>query len=72
MTAFSDLPPAEQSARLHRMALAAVAHWPFECTRIEPLKVRENAVYAVHTTDGRRVAQHWWNKYQEAGRLTGT
>ena len=55
MTAFSDLPPAEQSARLHRMALSAVAHWPFECTRIEPLKVRENAVYAVHTTDGRRV-----------------
>ncbi len=55
MSAFSELPPAEQSARLHRMALTAVSHWPFECTRIEPIKVRENAVYAVHLADGRRV-----------------
>ena len=55
MSAFSELPPAEQSARLYRMALAAVSHWPFECTRIEPIKVRENAVYAVHLADGGRV-----------------
>jgi Ser/Thr protein kinase RdoA (MazF antagonist) len=55
VSAFSELPPAEQSARLHGMALAAVAHWPFECTRIEPIKIRENAVYAVHMADGRRV-----------------
>jgi Ser/Thr protein kinase RdoA (MazF antagonist) len=55
VTAFSDLPPEEQSARLHRMALTAVSLWPFNCTRIEPIKVRENAVYAVHMTDGRRV-----------------
>lgn len=54
MAVFSELPAAEQSARLQRMALLAVAHWPFECTRIEPIKVRENAVYAVHTAAGRR------------------
>jgi Ser/Thr protein kinase RdoA (MazF antagonist) len=55
VSTFSDLPFAEQSARLHRMALTAVSHWPFECTRIEPIKVRENAVYAVHLANGRRV-----------------
>jgi len=55
VSAFTELSPAEQSARLHRMALTAVSHWPFECTRVEPIKVRENAVYAVHMTDGRRV-----------------
>lgn len=54
MIAFTELGPAEQSARLHRMALTAVSHWPFESTRVEPLKVRENAVYAVHRADGRR------------------
>lgn len=54
MRGFSELPAAEQSARLHRMALTAVSHWPFQCTRIEPIKVRENAVYAVHMADGRR------------------
>jgi Ser/Thr protein kinase RdoA (MazF antagonist) len=52
---FTELPPAEQSARLHRLALTAVSHWPLDCVRVEPIKVRENAVYAVHTADGRRV-----------------
>src|SRR5262249_27254417 len=27
-------------------------HWPLRCTSIEPIKVRENAVYAVHLRDG--------------------
>ncbi|HEY6925445.1 MAG TPA: phosphotransferase [Steroidobacteraceae bacterium] len=40
---------------LQRMAHTAVAHWPLECTRIEPIKIRENAVYAVHLANGRRV-----------------
>ncbi len=54
-SSFAALPPAEQNARLHRMALAAVSRWPLDCARVEPIKVRENAVYAVHTTDNRRV-----------------
>src|SRR5262245_18010073 len=54
---FSRLPAIEQEARLAGMAQAAVALWPIACTRIEPIKVRENAVYAVHTADGQRVAQ---------------
>jgi Ser/Thr protein kinase RdoA (MazF antagonist) len=41
--------------RLHSLALAALARWPLEPARVEPLKVRENAVYAVHTADGGRV-----------------
>ena len=55
MSPFAELSPAEQSARLHRLALTAVSRWPLDCLRIEPIKVRENAVYAVHTADGRRV-----------------
>jgi len=55
MTAFGELSPAEQGARLHKLACAAVKHWPLEAVRVEPIKVRENAVYAVHTADGRRV-----------------
>jgi Ser/Thr protein kinase RdoA (MazF antagonist) len=52
---FAELEAGEQAARLHRLALAAVARWPLECVRIEPIKVRENAVYAVHTAEGMRV-----------------
>ncbi len=55
MTAFADLPPAEQGARLHKLACEAVKHWPLEAVRVEPIKVRENAVYAVYTADGGRV-----------------
>ena len=55
MSSFTELTPAEQSVRLHRLALKAIAHWPLECVRVESIKVRENAVYAVHTDDGRRV-----------------
>jgi Ser/Thr protein kinase RdoA (MazF antagonist) len=55
VSAFNELSPAEQSARLQRMALKAIARWPLECVRVEPIKIRENAVYAVHTAQGRRV-----------------
>ena len=55
MSAFGELPPAEQGARLHRLALEAVKRWPLEAVKVEPIKVRENAVYAVHTADGGRV-----------------
>ena len=55
MNTFAELPPAEQSARLHRLALNALPHWALDCVRVEPIKVRENAVFAVHTADGRRV-----------------
>ena len=55
MTTFAELPPAEQGARLHQLALNAIPHWALECIRVEPIKVRENAVFAVHTADQRRV-----------------
>jgi Ser/Thr protein kinase RdoA (MazF antagonist) len=55
VSTFAELSPEEQATRLHRLAIAAVSRWPLDCVRIEPLKVRENAVYAVHTADHRRV-----------------
>jgi Ser/Thr protein kinase RdoA (MazF antagonist) len=55
VSAFTELSPAEQSTRLHRLALSAITRWPLDCVRLEPIKVRENAVYAVHAADGRRV-----------------
>jgi Ser/Thr protein kinase RdoA (MazF antagonist) len=55
MTAFSELHPADQAARLRQLALAALSRWELDYVRIEPIKVRENAVYAVHTADHRRV-----------------
>ena len=55
MSAFTELSPTEQADRLYRLAMTAVALWPLQCVRIEPIKVRENAVYAVHTADARRV-----------------
>jgi len=51
---FAELAPEEQAARLHALARYAVALWPLQVVRIEPLKVRENAVYAVHTSSGQR------------------
>jgi Ser/Thr protein kinase RdoA (MazF antagonist) len=55
LIAFSELSPVEQAARLHQLALAAASRWSLDCVRIEPIKVRENAVYAVHTADRKRV-----------------
>jgi Ser/Thr protein kinase RdoA (MazF antagonist) len=49
-------PPHEQAELLRRVALSAISLWPLDCLRVDPIKVRENAVYAVYTGDGRRVA----------------
>src|SRR5512135_1764865 len=54
MDSFARLSPGEHAARLHQLAVAAVKRWPLDCVRLEALKVRENAVYAVHTTDDKR------------------
>jgi Ser/Thr protein kinase RdoA (MazF antagonist) len=51
---FSQLSPEAQAARLQQLAWAAVERWPLQCVRLEPIKVRENAVYAIHTADNRR------------------
>lgn len=56
MTAFAQLSPAEQTERLQRVALKALPLWPLDVVRVEPIKVRENAVFAVHLRDGKRVA----------------
>lgn len=54
MDAFAQLSPAERAARLQQLALTAVRRWPLECVHLEAIKIRENAVYAVHTADHRR------------------
>jgi Ser/Thr protein kinase RdoA (MazF antagonist) len=51
----SETSPDERVAPLRALALAALAHWPIEPARIEPLKMRENAVFAVDEAGGRRV-----------------
>ena len=55
MTGFSELSASEQVERFRELALAAVLRWPLEAVRVEPLKVRENAVFAVHLADGGKV-----------------
>jgi Ser/Thr protein kinase RdoA (MazF antagonist) len=55
MSTSPELSPGDPSARVYELALAALSRWPLEWVRVEPIKVRENAVYAVHTADGRRV-----------------
>lgn len=51
----SEAPADERVEPLRALALAALARWPLEPERIEPLKMRENAVFAVHERGGRRV-----------------
>lgn len=53
---FSLLTPEQQADRLHRLAVEALDLWPLRPVRIDPVKVRENAVFLVHTDDGGRVA----------------
>src|SRR5215813_11879146 len=43
---------ADQTALLHRLAVVVNAHWPLAAVAIEPIKVRENAVFAVHLENG--------------------
>jgi Ser/Thr protein kinase RdoA (MazF antagonist) len=42
-------------ALLQRLLGLVEARWPLQCASIQPIKVRENAVYAVHLHDGRKV-----------------
>lgn len=46
---------AERMELLQNLSALLESYWPLRCTGIEPLKVRENAVYAVHLADGARV-----------------
>jgi Ser/Thr protein kinase RdoA (MazF antagonist) len=52
--AFTDLSPEEQARRLLDLATSALAHWELDAERLEPIKVRENAVYAIHLRSGAR------------------
>ena len=40
---------------LQRLASLVEKRWPLKCASVEPIKVRENAVYAVHLRDGGKV-----------------
>jgi Ser/Thr protein kinase RdoA (MazF antagonist) len=42
-------------ALLQRLITLVEARWPLQCASIQPIKVRENAVYAVHLRDGSKV-----------------
>src|SRR3569832_2380124 len=42
-------------AVLHRLMTLVESRWPLQCASIQPIKVRENAVYAVHLRDGSKV-----------------
>ncbi len=50
------LEPEERLRRLRALAIAALEQWNLDVRSVEPLKVRENAVFAVQLRDGRRVA----------------
>ena len=52
----SALTPEERLRRLRALAIAALDQWDLEVEAIEPLKVRENAVFAVRLRNGGRVA----------------
>src|SRR5260370_34394082 len=45
----------EQTALLQELATLVAVRWPVEPTSIQPIKVRENAVFAVHLRDGAKV-----------------
>jgi Ser/Thr protein kinase RdoA (MazF antagonist) len=53
MSAFHELEPAAQAARLAELAGTALARWRISAQSIELLKYRENAVFRVLGTDGR-------------------
>ena len=52
MTGFSELSASEQVERFRELALTAVLRWPLEVVGVEPIKVRENAVFVVHLANG--------------------
>ena len=45
-----------QAVELRHIAMAALPLWDLDVVDVRPIKVRENAVYAVHLRDGSRVA----------------
>jgi Ser/Thr protein kinase RdoA (MazF antagonist) len=42
--------------RVTRLAVKALGHWNLDVMGVTPIKVRENAVFSVQLTDGRKVA----------------
>ena len=56
MAVWKELNADEQCTLLLTIARTAVARWPLDVVELKPIKVRENAVYAVHLRDGRRMA----------------
>jgi len=40
---------------LQKLVALVEARWPLQCASIQPIKVRENAVYALHLRDGSKV-----------------
>jgi len=44
-----------QADLLQRLALLVQRHWNLDCTSVEPIKVRENAVFAAHLQGGGKV-----------------
>lgn len=53
---FYTLTPAAQGAELKTMAVAALKSWGITAKGIDLIKIRENAVYKITTTDGTRYA----------------
>jgi Ser/Thr protein kinase RdoA (MazF antagonist) len=51
---FRDLPDEEQVAGLRSLASGALAAWDFDAPALEPIKYRENAVFAVRDRAGQR------------------
>lgn len=56
MTDFYALSDAEQAARLGTLAAAALTRWDGDFGEPELIKYRENAVFSVRRSDGRRMA----------------
>ncbi len=56
MSGFYELTPAEQGERVAALARAALASWGLEARELTLLKYRENAVFRVAASDGRRYA----------------
>ena len=56
MKDFFALAPAEQTARMHRVACSALSYWPGRFGEPELIKYRENAVYSVRDDSGTRFA----------------
>jgi Ser/Thr protein kinase RdoA (MazF antagonist) len=56
MSDFYELTPAEQAKRAAGLARAALGSWGLEARELTLLKYRENAVFCVAASDGRRYA----------------